>query len=220
MKVNLGLKEPTIIKTFSFSVNETYEKKIIGKDTYSEAGIPLVPNFTTYTKATATTWGTKNGVSITFKTVDSNESKYHDGQIINQSVPKNSLVSIAKTKGITLTIVNKVEVETPPITSNKIDCNEKDNEDNSACIVQNFVGKDLDTVKTWASKLTTSSVTVIYKTPEITNDKDKDNQVFAQSGPDVGKSLYSASSHTITIEYYEYKEPDPLDPTLPSDSEE
>jgi hypothetical protein len=213
MKINLGLKEPTITKEFYFSVNETYEEKVIGKGTYNEAGIALVPNFASYSKSTATSWGTKNGVDITFKTVESSESKYYDGQIINQSVPKNSLVSIAKTKGITLTIISKTGSSTPT----KIDCTDKDNEDNSVCEVPNFTGKSLSTVTTWQNKLTTNSV-IIMKSFETTTDESKNNIVKNQEGLEEGDNLYSASSHTLTITYYKYEAPrDPLIDLMPSE---
>jgi LCP family protein required for cell wall assembly len=215
MQVNLGLKEPTIIKTFSFSVNKTYEEKVIGKGVYSESSVPLVPTFTSgkYTKATATSWGSKNGVSITFKTVDSSESKYIEGQIIAQSVPSSSLVSIAKTKGITLTIVHKTtsstgtpSSSTPSGTSSRIDCTDADNKGNSVCDVPNFVGKDLSAVTAWQAKITSGSI-IVVKSSETTSDKDKDNEVFEQEGPAVGSSLYNSSSHTLTIKYYRYEAP-------------
>jgi hypothetical protein len=202
MKVNLGLKNPTIIKDFSFSVNEVYEEKVIGKGTYNESAIALVPNFASYSRSTATSWGIKNGVDITFKTYETSESKYSDGQIINQSVPRNSLVSIAKTKGITLTIVSK----TTPTAPSKIDCTDEDNKDNQVCVVPDFEGKSLSNVTTWQGKLTTSSVTVV-KISETTNDESKNNIVKTQEGLDAGDKLYNTSSRNLTITYYKYADP-------------
>ncbi|MDD4643945.1 MAG: LCP family protein, partial [Bacilli bacterium] len=106
MEVNLGIKKPTITKNFSFSINEQYQQRVIGKGIYNEAGIKLVPDFTKYTKATATKWGNDNGIPIHFDTVESGDAKYKDGQIIKQDTPQKKLVSLVnKAKGITLTIV-------------------------------------------------------------------------------------------------------------------
>lgn len=218
MKVNLGIKQPTIIKTFSFSANEIYEEKVIGKGTYNEATIALVPNFAGYTKTTATTWGIKNGVAITFKTVDSSESKYSDGKTTAQSVPSLSLVSIAKTKGITLTVINKVESTAPTTeTTEKVDCTDKDNEDNQICVVPDFItgGYKASNISLWKSRLTTGSVIIIESLETIpTADKDLDNMVCDQ-GSTKNKSLYALPSRTITIKYYHYESGTPLDTILP-----
>jgi LCP family protein required for cell wall assembly len=223
MKINLGLIEPTVTKEFSFSVNDVYEEKVIGKGTYSEAAIALVPNFIKYTKASATTWGIKNGVNITFNTIQSSSSSYYDGQITGQSLHVNSLVSIAKTKGITLNIISKTSSTNSGSTTSKLDCTDEDNKDESLCTVPNFIGKDLSYVKTWASKLTTSSVSITYLT-ENTTDKDKSNIVYTQTGLTSGDNLYSASSNKMTITSYVYKPDDsgttdPTDDLLPSSGE-
>jgi LCP family protein required for cell wall assembly len=202
MKINLGFKDPTIIKDFSFSVSEVYEEKVIGKGTYNESSIALVPNFASYSKSTATSWGIKNGVDITFKTYETSEYRYSNGQIINQSVPRNSLVSIAKTKGITLTIVSKIVSTTP----SKIDCTDEDNKDNQVCKVPDFEGKSLSNVTTWQNKLTTNSVSVV-KIYETTDDESKNNIVKIQEGLDAGDNLYDASSRNLTITYYKYVDP-------------
>lgn len=202
MEVNLELKEPTIIKEFAFSINEIYEEQIIGKGTYNKASIPLVPNFTEYTKETATSWGEKNGVSITFNTTESSDSKYIDGQIINQSVPQLSLVSIAKTKGITLTVIKKIENHI--VTPSKLDCTDESNKDNDTCIVPDFIGKKITDINNWENKLTDSSINIIKKSTK-TDVKDDDGKVFDQTESSMGKNIYNLSNRIINIEYYEYE---------------
>ena len=65
MKVNLGLKEDTVNKKFSFSIDKEYEEKIIGKDKTGGVDVP----------AKSTTTSTKNDVSC-----GTNEELGADGQ--------------------------------------------------------------------------------------------------------------------------------------------
>lgn len=208
MKINLGLKDPTIIKTFGFSANEIYEETVIGKGTYNEPRIALVPDFTKYTKTTATAWGTKNNVELTFKTVESSNSSYVDGQIINQSVPRNSLVSIAKTKGITITVVKKTS--TIP---EKVDCKDEDNKDNSLCIIPDFVKDEwtVSRVNTWKNKITGITVSLIEG--DTTDTESKDKVISSQNNSYIGKSIYDLSITNLTLEYYVYD--DPLNDVMP-----
>lgn len=225
MEINLGIKEPTIIKTFSFSVNETYEEEVIGKGDYNEAPIALVPNLTKYTKATATSWGIKNGVNITFKTTESSESKYIDGQIISQSVPTSSLLSIAKSKGIILTIISKTAFTPPSNMTDEIDCTDEDNKDNKACIIPDFVSGNYKAsdVTAWKNKLTSDSVTIITLSTTIPTDEESKDGYVCDQGDTKNKSLYNLSSGKITLTYCHYEKDettDPLDDVLPSDEEE
>jgi LCP family protein required for cell wall assembly len=93
MKVNLDLKKPTLIKEFSFSINDPYEKIVIGKKSYSEAQLQTVPDFTSNTKAYALSWGTKNNISIKFVVEESSNPSYKQDQIIKQSIPSGYLIS-------------------------------------------------------------------------------------------------------------------------------
>lgn len=93
MKINLGLMTAEEIKTFSFNINEPYEKKIIGDDYYNEPRKQLVPDFTSYTLAEAQSWASRNGLSISVNNVQTNS--YREGQIIGQSVHEGVLVTKA-----------------------------------------------------------------------------------------------------------------------------
>jgi LCP family protein required for cell wall assembly len=204
MEINLGIKEPTIIKEFSFSINEPYEQVVVGKGTYSESSIPLVPNFTAHTKQYAINWGESNGISINFNTIESSEAKYSDGQITYQSVPTQSLVSlVSKTKGITLNIISKM-TPSNTTTNEKIDCTDKDNESNAACVVPDFEGDEISDVTTWQNKITSSSIS-INKISTTTNDKNLNNVIYYQTENTAGKNIYDLSSRSLTIEYYVYE---------------
>ncbi len=111
MKVNLGLIEPTIIKTFNFSMNSPYEKEIIGYTYYGEARRSLVPDFTAYSLTDANNWGSSHGITINVNYVDSSDSNYTDGQIISQSVHEGVLVD--KVGSITIDVIRKKATTKP-----------------------------------------------------------------------------------------------------------
>lgn len=68
MKENLGLVEHTPITQFSFSINEPYEKEIIGKGPYKTSSLyTLLPDFIGSTEAQARAMANRVGVSIKFE---------------------------------------------------------------------------------------------------------------------------------------------------------
>lgn len=192
MKVNLGLKTPTLIKDFSFSINETYEEQVIGKGTYKESQIVTIPAFYENTKSYAINWGQTNGVTINFKTVNSSESKYKQDQIIDQSVKSGlPLDSLNKTTGITLTIINKIE-ETPT----KLNCKLEENETNSACLVPDMIGWTVSKLNTWIKDLPVSIVVNKVEVEATDDNKDKIGYVIEQSVEEKTK-LTSITSMTV-----------------------
>lgn len=153
MKVNLGKKEHTLIKTFSYSINEGYEVKTIGKGPY--------PSFTTYdllidlTKKSLTeaqTWANKNNITLNIEYVT--DSKYQNDTIIEQEYPVNKRLDKISNRTVTIKVVkNDIKPEVV-----KIDC--LLDSENSVCIVPNFVSKTKDDVTNWGSKF--SNVVNIY----------------------------------------------------------
>ena len=82
MKVNLGKKNPTMIKEFSFSINTPYEKTVTGTGPYKTAfTYTLLPNFIGDSQSAAQAWASRNGVKVTFKGTS--------GHVIAQSYPAN-----------------------------------------------------------------------------------------------------------------------------------
>ena len=68
MKVNLGKKNPTMIREFSFSINTPYEKTVTGTGPYKTASTyTLLPNFIGDSQSAAQAWASRNGVKVTFK---------------------------------------------------------------------------------------------------------------------------------------------------------
>ncbi|MCI5789105.1 MAG: LCP family protein [Tenericutes bacterium] len=67
MKENLGLVGVEAIKTFSFSINEPYEKEIIGKGPYARNTLyTLLPDFTGDTEAAAKATAQSLGLKVSF----------------------------------------------------------------------------------------------------------------------------------------------------------
>ena len=67
MKENLGLVEHQVIKEFSFSINEPYEKEVIGYGPYkSSGGYTLLPDFTGDSEAQARATASRLGISVNF----------------------------------------------------------------------------------------------------------------------------------------------------------
>ena len=80
MKENLELADHTEIKEFSFSINEPYEKEVIGEGPYKSAfSYSLLPNFQGDSQATASASARKVGVRVTFKG--------SGGTVVSQSYP-------------------------------------------------------------------------------------------------------------------------------------
>ncbi len=113
LKVNLKQLPKEEIKTFSFSINNKYEKEIIGQVQYSESRKELVPYFEAYDIAYAQSWASSRGFTITINEVESTDPNYYDGQIIDQSVHGHVLVEKAD-RNITLTVVKKKTEEEDP----------------------------------------------------------------------------------------------------------
>lgn len=68
MKVNLGKTKYTAIKEFSFSINDPYEKTVIGYGPYNtNSNYTLLPNFIGYSESAARSLASKVGVSVSFK---------------------------------------------------------------------------------------------------------------------------------------------------------
>lgn len=89
MKENLEKAEHTVIKEFSFSINEPYEKKVIGEGPYkTEASYSLLPDFTGDTEAQARAAASRYGISVTFVG--------NGGTVISQSYPAGKRTDLIK----------------------------------------------------------------------------------------------------------------------------
>ena len=80
MKTNLRLLDHENIKEFSFSINEEYEKEIIGYGPYKkDYSYALGPNCVGYSKDVATSIANRNGIKVSFSG--------NGGLVVSQSIP-------------------------------------------------------------------------------------------------------------------------------------
>lgn len=86
MKVNLGLKEETIIKSYDFDINDEYEPRVIGKGNYSDYSLSLLPSFVGKDVSEVQNYCNSRGITLTINKVETN-SKSLDGEVMTQSLP-------------------------------------------------------------------------------------------------------------------------------------
>ncbi|MGI6329336.1 MAG: LCP family protein [Bacilli bacterium] len=203
MKINLELISPVLIKSFKFSINEPFTIKIIGKGPYyGEKTISQLPNFIGKSKEYALNWGQKNNIKINFEVVDSHETKDKQDQIIKQSIPAATLMElINKNKGLTLTIINKVEpkIEKPA----KINCNLEEYEDTPLCLMPNFLKEDINKITEWENSIVKNFIVTLKKT--ITQKEEEHNIIFEQS-VEPGTKVKDIPLEIVINHYYYEKE--------------
>ena len=92
MKVNLGLKKATLVKTFEFDINEPYEEKIVGVglSSYTKT-VSTLPNFVGKRYSYVNNWTKANGIKLKYEYVES--SKYSNDTVISQSIKANTDIS-------------------------------------------------------------------------------------------------------------------------------
>lgn len=125
--VILGKEKKELIKTFNFSVNETYEKSAPGKGKRTGASGELLPSFVGKTVSEVESFGNIHNIKINVRYVDSGSEYYNSdvavGLVGNQSVHKDVLLS--SVSEITIYVVNSKE------TNNNVSENKSDNSSKS-----------------------------------------------------------------------------------------
>ncbi len=127
MKENLELAEHTSITEFSFSINETYEKEVIGKGPYKTSSLyKLLPSFIGYTEQQARSVASQYGVKVTFDGDDS-------GVVVSQSYPQSKRIDLIN-GSVVLTLKDSSKKDTTTDKDDdKSDDTDKDaNEDDDA----------------------------------------------------------------------------------------
>ena len=98
MKENLELVDHKNITSFSFSINNPYEKKVIGKGPYSTGGsYSLLPDFTGDTESQARATASRYGISVTFKGTS--------GTVVSQNYPAKTRIDLIR-GSLVLTLSN------------------------------------------------------------------------------------------------------------------
>ena len=130
MKVNLGKKEHSVIKKFSFSINDPYEIEVIGEGPYkSSGGYTLLPNFVGDSESQARSAATRLGIPVSFKG--------NSGYVVSQNYPANKRVDLIK-GSVTLTLSGSRQVVSTDDEDNKKD----DDENKNTTTKKNVVTED------------------------------------------------------------------------------
>ena len=120
MKENLELEEHEIITEFHFSINEPYEKKVIGEGPYNSSnGYSLLPSFVGLSQTQARNLASRYGVSVSFTG--------GNGYVISQSQPANKRIDLMR-GGLTLTLGGSTKKEEDSKTTKK---SEKEADENT-----------------------------------------------------------------------------------------
>lgn len=128
MKVNLGLVEPKMTKSFNFSVNYTYEVPIIGKQYYSVKRNEALPSFIDKSLSYLNTWASSRNIAVNVNYISDGMDGYDenkDGVIISQGVAKGTLVSTINS--ITVSVVKVTKSTMSGVVDSNVDVDSSNN---------------------------------------------------------------------------------------------
>lgn len=175
MKENLGLKKVELIKTFSYTKDENYEKTIIGDTDKTATLYSLFPNFVGKPLSALESWANSNGYKVEVKEIEKTSNDFSNKQILSQSIPQQKRLDLVSNKIITVEIVKKVTATV----DDKIDCTNDEN--NINCLIPDFENKKRIDVLNWWNKIKGFKIEWI---PIDSKDTDKEiNTVYEQSIP-------------------------------------
>lgn len=173
MKVNLGLEEPTMIKTFNFSANYTYEVPVIGKQYYSVKRNEALPSFVGSSLEYLNTWANARGITVNTNYVTEGMDGYDEnknGIITSQSVSKGTLVS--EVKSINVNVIKVSKHESVEEAKNTISISE-DNKENV-----NDTSNNTDNNEDNNSNIDDSKSNNVIENENPTTNNSEDNQSF------------------------------------------
>ena len=150
MKINLGLLEKTMDKSFEFDVENPYEETVIGKGRYNESSIALLADLTKTSESYAKSYASDHQISLTVEYVKATNSSENVGDVISQSVPSGT--DLEYVKSLTITVINKAYSDNNS-SNNSINCSLEENAENSKCAMPTFKGETVEFVKNWFKKL-------------------------------------------------------------------
>ena len=193
MKTNLGIKKPTILKEFSFSINDPYVEIIVGQGSYNQKNyITITPSFIGEDPTVAEEWAAKYNIEVIINEIE--DELIPDGKIVSQSIPHGFRVDkINGNLEINISINTGINEGIEEI----IDCEE--DIENTRCFVPDFIGKNISYFDSWRSKL---PVDIICTTTEVSSADDDYDALRAgmitEQSIDEGMSLLEISSIEIT----------------------
>lgn len=209
MKVNLEIKKPNVVKSFSFDANEDYELSVAGKGVYNEKRRELLPNFIGSTREYVESWAKSRNINLN---VREEVSSLPNNQVITQDRHVGILVD--KVSNLTIIVSkndNSTSIPTPPnsITPGDPTVNDPDNNQNDPdeviITLPDFTGKTVTEFNSWRSSL--KNVNIITDTVELSPEDIltlgitdlKDNVIYKQSSAK-GTNLKDIS--TLKVYYY------------------
>ena len=137
----LGKEKEEPIKTFSFSVNETYEIYRPGKGKRSGQSGALLPNFIGKTVSEAQEFCKNNNITLDIKYVDSGNEHYNNqvsvGLIGDQSVHKDVLLSTVS--NLTIYVVNSKTTNNNSNNNASKSTENKNDNSKSDAIIKGFI---------------------------------------------------------------------------------
>lgn len=177
LKVTLEQKNPTITKTFNFSVNDTYTPPVIGKKYYTVQRNETIPNFSGKTLTYVKSWCESRNITVGINQITPGATGYDKGlendTVVGQSVAKGKLV-----KDVTNIVVNVIRHPE----------NEEENEE-----------------KTTTTKKTTTTSTKTTKTTneKTTNDSDDEDETTKTTSTTSTTTTTKEATTTTTKEIEE-----------------
>lgn len=137
----LGKETEEPIKTFSFSVNETYEIYRPGKGKRTGQSGVLLPSFVGKSISEAQSFCNSNNINLEIKYVDSGSEHYNDqvavGLIGDQSVHKDVLLSTVS--NLTVYVVNSKNTNSNQNTNTTKNTENKNDNSKSDAIIKGFI---------------------------------------------------------------------------------
>lgn len=202
MKINLELENPKMMKSFEFDVDEPYVETVIGKGTYKDTTLYLLPNFVGYNQSKAIAYGKEHGIKVNVNTVSSTQN---EGQVISQSLHDGmDLSAINKNVGLTITVSDGKGGKG----------NNSDEEPDE--FLPDFVGKLYNgtTLANFNKKNPTIRIALVKVSKgEKGYDSSKKGQIISQDKK-AGTELDKLKGETITLKYI-----DPTEETDPDESD-
>lgn len=202
MKVNLGLEEAEVEKTFTFDVENEYKETVIGKGTYNESTISLLKDLTGYTESEARSYASNNNISLTVKEVNATSASQKIGEVIEQSIPYGT--DMEYVKSLTISVVTK-EYENKNSSTTSLDCSLEENSENVKCAMPTFKGETLSFVKNWFKNMG-YDIQVKYTEKSATDtgwSEEVAGTVYSQSTTNAYLYDYINTGKTFEIIYWE-----------------
>lgn len=104
MNINLGKKEPELIKNINFSINTQYEEKVIGSGNFTQNAIETFPNFIAKDISVLRSYAQTKGLYLDIEYI--NDINYTNNIITYQSIPSTYRLDWLNTSTIKVKVVN------------------------------------------------------------------------------------------------------------------